>query len=73
MIELTYLHWHTGKRGLLLVNPDHIIAVSPSEREGVVCSQICALGYSYSVAETVEEISALIKRRVLDREHVGCL
>lgn len=61
MIRLTYLHWMGGKRGSMLLNPETTIAVTPSEREGVEFSQIHVQGYTFSVAETVEQIEALIR------------
>lgn len=60
MIRLTYIHWHSGERGAMLLNPTATLAITPSERNGVPYSQIAVQGYTYSVAETIDEIEALI-------------
>lgn len=61
MIRLTYLHWSDGKRGAMLLNPSTALAITPSERDGIAFSQIHVQGYTFSVAETIEQIEALIR------------
>lgn len=64
MIRLTYIHWNTGKKGAMLLNPTTTLAITPAERDGVPYSQVAIHGYNYSVAETIDEIEALITGRV---------
>lgn len=45
----------------MLLNPNTVLAITPSERKGQPCSQITVQGYSYSVAESIDEIEALIR------------
>lgn len=72
MIRLTYIHWHSGERGAMLLNPTATLAITPSERNGVPYSQIAVQGYTYSVTETIDEIEALITGRVTI-DHVPAL
>ena len=61
MIRLTYIHWHDGRTGAMLLNPTATLAITPSERDGRPYSQIAIQGYTYSVTETVDEIEILIR------------
>lgn len=63
MIRLTYIHWSNGKKGGMLLNPTTTLAITPAERDGVSYSQVAVQGYNYSVAETIDEIEALITGR----------
>lgn len=65
MIRLTYIRWSDDKIGAMLLNPDSVIAITPSENHGRQCSQVAVQGYTYSVIETVDEIEALIRGRTL--------
>lgn len=65
MIRLTYIHWHNGKTGAMLLNPAATLAITPSERDGREYSQIAVQGYVYSVTETIDEIEALIRATVI--------
>lgn len=60
MIRLTYIHWHNRERGAMLLNPTATLAITPGDRDGVPYSQVMVQGYTYSVAETIDEIEALI-------------
>ncbi len=64
MIRLTYIHWSSGEKGAMLLNPAATLAITPAERNGVPYSQVAIQGYTYSVAETIDEIEALITGRV---------
>lgn len=46
----------------MLLNPNATIAITPSERKGLPCSQIAVQGYTYSVTETIDEIEVLISK-----------
>lgn len=61
MIRLTYIRWSDDKIGAMLLNPETVIAITPSESRGQPCSQIAVQGYTYSVLETIDEIEALIQ------------
>lgn len=75
LAKLTYVHWHNRRRGALLLNPAHVIAVTPMdglEDEGDEKwrghSQVQVAGYSYCVAETVEEVGELLKAAETPKE-----
>ncbi|MES2030809.1 MAG: hypothetical protein V4477_16640 [Pseudomonadota bacterium] len=72
MIRLTYIHWSNGEKGAMLLNPTATLAITPAERNGVPYSQVAIQGYTYSVAETIDEIEALISGRITI-DHVPAL
>lgn len=51
---------------MLLLNPTWVLAIAPAERDGVEYSQIHVQGYTFSAAETVEEIEAIIQRHAFN-------
>lgn len=61
LIRLTYIHWSTRERGSMLLNTEQTLAIVPHERDGISCSQVTIQGYNYTVAETIDEIEALIR------------
>lgn len=60
MIRLTLIHWHDKSKGALLLNPRYIVAVSRHVRDGDQFTQVNVEGYSYTVAETVDEVANII-------------
>jgi hypothetical protein len=56
----------------MLLNPTATLAITPCERNGVTYSQVAIQGYTYTVAETIDEIDALISGRVTI-DHVPAL